>query len=209
MATQFIHPSAKIVPSARLAENTFVWPETQIGAQVTTGILVQIGANTRIYGDVTIRIGVHIGNGVTLVGPMEIGQDVVIGDGAAVGAVIAQKSTLEKTMICKEARIGEKAQVLGRLSIGKYAWVAAGAHLEGDLPQHGLAKGVPAALWGFVCWCGKEYQLVRATSNVCDLACPAGHGQYRVTASDFSHQTKFLLPNGQAGEPVPAWWQPT
>jgi len=206
MSAQFIHPTAQIDPAARLAENTVVGAEVQIGPQVTAAGGVQIGAQTRIFGVVKLRYGVHIGQGVTLVGPLEIGTDVKIGDGASIGIVRATGSRLDQTVICRDAHIGAKAEVLGRLSIGEYARLAAGARLEGDLLHRGIAAGSPAALMGFVCPCGQPYQLSRAFHELRVLVCPAGHETYHVSVPDMCRQGKFLLPNQQTGEPVPAWW---
>jgi UDP-2-acetamido-3-amino-2,3-dideoxy-glucuronate N-acetyltransferase len=42
------------------------------------------------------------------------------------------------------------------ITIGKYAFVAAGAVVTKDVPDYGLVMGNPARLKAWMCACGKE-----------------------------------------------------
>jgi UDP-3-O-[3-hydroxymyristoyl] glucosamine N-acyltransferase len=82
----FVHPSAVIDPSARVAER--VW----IGACVVIGREVEIASGVRIYPNVTIYDGVRVGedstlhSGVALREGTEVGARVIIHNNVVVGS---------------------------------------------------------------------------------------------------------------------------
>ena len=63
---------------------------------------------------------------------------------------------------CVRASIGANATVVCGHTIGKHAFVAAGAVVTKDVPDYALVKGVPARVVGWMCECGIK---LRFTSN--------------------------------------------
>jgi UDP-2-acetamido-3-amino-2,3-dideoxy-glucuronate N-acetyltransferase len=209
MSSQFIHPTAQVHPSSVIVpDNTIVGQNSQVGPEVSTGVNVTIGSDTKIYSRVHIGHNVTIGSGVTMVGPLEIGPNVKIADRAIIGLIIAPDSCLLQASILVGAHIGAGAQVYGRLEVGEYACLQAGACLQGDLPHHGLAGGNPAALIDFICECGRPYKVSLALTDIFIVHCPACRSEYRISRDTYGRCRRFLLPNKQPGELVPAWWQP-
>jgi len=52
------------------------------------------------------------------------------------------------------ASLGANSTVVCGNTIGKYAFVAAGAVVTRDIPDYALVMGVPAKIAGWVCSCG-------------------------------------------------------
>jgi len=208
MSTQFVHPNAVIDPGAQLSPDTILESGCHIGPEVKTGIKVRFGAGTQVTGRVTIAFNVTIGQGVAIVGPFEIKEEVVIGSRSVLGCEIAGASQLESGFIGVGAHIGKDSIVLGRLFIGPSARLTPGTRLEGDLPGHGLALGSPAALSHFICDCGQPLHYYGTLGLIHLARCPYCGAENRITHVDLDKARRILLPNGQSGPEMPAWYPP-
>ena len=81
----FIHPSAVIDPTARIAARVAIGPCTVIGKNVFLGDDVCIHPNVTVYEDVTIGRGSVIHSGVALRERTVIGERVIIHNNAVIG----------------------------------------------------------------------------------------------------------------------------
>ncbi len=204
MLSTLIDPSAIVHPKAELQADTLVEAGCRIGPHVRVGGNVKILAHTRIQGEVKIGFSVVIGPHATLKGPLEIQDFARIEAGAKIGVKPASGSTLSEGTIHKYARIGEGAEVLGKLWVGEYAQLLAGARLEGDLPNHAIAGGNPAALKEFACECGREFARYRGIAPELFIGdCPVCTGPgYRISLPEVRKRGHILRPNHQVGEKV-------
>jgi UDP-2-acetamido-3-amino-2,3-dideoxy-glucuronate N-acetyltransferase len=208
MSVQFVHPNAVIDPGAQLSPDTILESGCHIGPEVITGAKVRIRAGTQVTGRVTIASNVTVGQGVTIVGPFEIKENVVIGSRSVLGCEVAGTSQLECGFIGIGAHIGKDSIVLGRLFIGPSAHLTPGTRLEGDLPGYGLALGSPAALLHFVCECGQPCRHFETFHLINIARCPFCGKEIRLNRTDFDKARHILLPNGQIGPEMPAWYPP-
>ena len=83
--TPFIHPSAVIDPTAKLADRVWIGACAVIGSGVQIGEGVRIFPNATIYDDVVIGNDTTIHSGVAVRERTQIGRRVVIYDNAVVG----------------------------------------------------------------------------------------------------------------------------
>jgi UDP-2-acetamido-3-amino-2,3-dideoxy-glucuronate N-acetyltransferase len=139
------------------------------GAQVGTACV--LGQNVFIAG------GAIVGDHCKLQNNVSIYEGVVLADGVFVGpsavftnvrtprAAIDRSDAFERTLVGQGATIGANATIVCGVTIGEYAFVAAGAVVTRDVAAHALVAGVPARRTGWVCFCGEPV-----------TAAPACHG---------------------------------
>ena len=89
---------------------------------------------------------------------------------------IERKHEYKKTWVKKGATLGANCTVLCGISIGEYAFVAAGAMVRKDVPAHALMAGVPATQKGWMCSCGIRLDAVKSK-----LTCGTCGEAYRLT----------------------------
>ncbi len=166
-----IHPSAEVSPQARIGPDTNVWNEAQVREGAVLGANCNIGKGVYIDRDVVVGDNVKIQNHASLY------RGVVIEDGVFIGphvsftndrrprSITPQGRLLsdddwqpEPTLVRHGASIGAGSVILPGVTIGRWAMVAAGALVTHDVPDHGLVKGSPASLTGYVCRCGRPLQ---------------------------------------------------
>ena len=86
-------------------------------------------------------------------------------------------SWLVPTDVRRGATIGAGAVIVAGVTIGEFAFVAAGSVVTRDVAPHTLVKGNPARPSGVVCRCGQRLEGDRCT------ACGADHPLRSVQAS--------------------------
>ena len=62
---------------------------------------------------------------------------------------------IEPTRVGRGATIGANATIMCRVTIGEYAFVAAGAVVTRDVAPFARVAGVPARRRGWICRCGE------------------------------------------------------
>ena len=78
------------------------------------------------------------------------------------------------------ATIGANTTIVCGVTIGAYAFVAAGAVVTRDVADHALVAGSPARALGWVCRCGGRLAV--------DLTCACG-GRYHVEGSGLTAES--------------------
>lgn len=175
-----IHPTAEVESGATIGSNAQIWHFTHVRAGAI------IGSNCILGHSVYIDSGVVVGENVKLQNRVSVYRGVTIEDGVFVGphatftndkyprAITPEGSlatdsdwTASTTLVKHGASIGAGAIILPGVTIGRWAMVAAGAVVSRDIPDHGLATGVPAVPVGYVCHCGKPMR-EESTHWTCD-----------------------------------------
>ncbi len=108
-------------------------------SRLLTGIEIHPGA---VIGR---RLFIDHGAGVVIGETSEIGDDVVLYQGITLGGVSLSKGKRHPT-VGSEVVIGAGAKVLGPVHIGDMAMIGAGSVVVKDVPDGGVAVGVPAKL---------------------------------------------------------------
>ena len=157
----FKHDKALVHPDAKIGEGTRIWANTNIQAGAI------IGAGCNICDGSFVERGAVVGNHVTVKHYVSIFDGVTIEDEVFIGSNIAfindryprshrkDAWTLEKTLVKKGATIGTNAVIICGLTIGRYAFVAAGSVVTKDVPDHAVVLGNPARIKGYACCCGR------------------------------------------------------
>lgn len=182
MAGYYQHPRA-LVESDFIGEGTRIWAFTHIlpGATIGTNCTISdhcyIEGNVRIGDNVTIKTHVAIPDGVV------IEDDVFVGPNATFMNDRKPRSRntdwrMLGTRIMRGATVGASGVVLCGVDLGRYCFVAAGAVVTRDVPDHALVMGNPGRLFGFVCRCRERLVMTdqRGSCTACSI-------EYRLGAS--------------------------
>ena len=162
----FAHESACIDEGARIGEGTKIWHFSHVLSGSIIGDHCNIGQNVVIGPDVTIGNGCKIQNnvsvykGVTLEDNVFCGPSMVFTNVYNPRAHIRRMDELRPTLVKKGATLGANCTVVCVHSIGRYAFLGAGATVIKDVPDYALVVGVPARIVGWLCECGEKLNFV-------------------------------------------------
>jgi UDP-2-acetamido-3-amino-2,3-dideoxy-glucuronate N-acetyltransferase len=115
-----------------------------LGQNVCIGSDVKIGNNVKIQNNVSVYTGTHIEDDVFL------GPSCVLTNITNPRSQIVRHSLYEGTLIKRGATIGANATIVCGITIGRYAFIAAGAVVAKDVPDYGLMVGMPARQQGWM-----------------------------------------------------------
>jgi acetyltransferase-like isoleucine patch superfamily enzyme len=146
----------------------------------------RIGSRCNICDHVFIESGVVVGNGVTIKNGVAIWDLVTIDDGAFLGpncvftndlnpraAIRKTRAELVPTRVGADATIGANATIVCGVSIGRHAFVGAGAVVTRSIPDFGLVVGNPARQTGWMCVCAEKLKLASNAGHGTQIDCKA------------------------------------
>ncbi len=163
MTDHFKHPTA-LVESESIGAGTRIWAFAHVLKGAEIGRDCNIGDHCFIEGDVkigdqvVIKNGVSVWSGVTLEDYVFVGPNAVFTNDLFPRAKLYHEQDL-RTVVRTGASIGANATIRCGIEIGRWAMIGAGSVLTRDLPDFGLAYGVPARQRGWVCACGEPLGL--------------------------------------------------
>src|SRR5919106_3296408 len=134
------HPELVNLYGCTGGDDTRIGTFVEIQKHATVGARCKISSHTFICEGVTIEDEVFIGHGVMFINDRypratADGQPQTESDWAVI-----------PTVVKRGASIGSGAVILCGMTVGEGAMVGAGAVITHDVPDHGLAYGVPARL---------------------------------------------------------------
>lgn len=151
MSNYFVHESSYIDDEVEIGEDTKIWHfcHVQRGAKVGRGCTlgqnvnianyVVVGDNVKIQNNVSVYEGVTIEDGV-FCGP----SCVFTNDLTPHACYPKGKQNYMKTLVKEGASIGANATIICGHTIGKNAFVGAGAVVTSDVQDKQIVVGVPA-----------------------------------------------------------------
>jgi UDP-2-acetamido-3-amino-2,3-dideoxy-glucuronate N-acetyltransferase len=156
----FAHDSAFVDDGVEVGEGSSIWHVSHILKGSRIGKSCKIGQNVVIGPNVTIGDGVKVQNnvsvyeGVTLEDYVFCGPSMVFTNVFNPRSEIPRMGELKPTLVKKGATLGANCTIVCGITIGRYAFVGAGAVVAKDVPDYALVAGVPAKMTGWVCECG-------------------------------------------------------
>jgi UDP-2-acetamido-3-amino-2,3-dideoxy-glucuronate N-acetyltransferase len=166
-----IHASAIVDEGARLGAGTRVWHFSHVCAGARVGEDCSLGQNVFIGNDVQIGHRVKIQNNVSVYDAVRIEDDVFCGPSMVFTnvfnprAAVVRKDEYRATVVQRGATIGANATVVCGVTIGQYAFIAAGAVVNRDVPAFALMAGVPARQRGWMSRHGERLALSLGASG--------------------------------------------
>jgi len=157
-----VHETAIIDSDCEIGAGTKIWhfshiiSGTRIGQDCNIGQNVVIGPDVTIGNRCKIQNNVSVYRGVTLEDGVFCGPSMVFTNVYNPRAEITKMDQLRPTLVKKGATIGANATILCGVTIGRYAFIGAGAVVTRDIPDHALVYGNPSRYIGWVCECGEK-----------------------------------------------------
>jgi UDP-2-acetamido-3-amino-2,3-dideoxy-glucuronate N-acetyltransferase len=177
-----IHPTAIVDEPCEIQAGTKVWhfahvlAGSRIGADCTVGQNVVIGPNVTIGNRVKIQNNVSVYEGVTLEDFVFCGPSMVFTNVINPRSAIPRRAEIRPTLIRHGATLGANCTILCGITVGRHAFVGAGAVVTGDVPDHALVLGNPARRKGWMCACGTKLKVAGGRAR-----CHACRARYRVS----------------------------
>lgn len=178
----YIHPSAFVDEGAQIGENTKIWhfchimPEAQIGKDCSLGQNVFVANQVRIGNNVKIQNNVSLYEGVTCEDDVFLGPSMVLTNVINPRSAVSRKTEYLPTLIRKGASVGANATIVCGNTIGKYAFIAAGAVITKNVPDFALMAGVPAKHIGWMSEHGERLEF----NDKGRASCPATGEVYEI-----------------------------
>lgn len=162
---QLIHPSAIVDAGAVLGEGTRVWHFSHVCGGARVGAGCSLGQNVFLGNDVKVGDRVKIQNNVSVYDAVSIEDDVFCGPSMVFTNVynprsaVVRKQEYRQTLVRRGATIGANATIVCGVTIGEFAFIAAGAVVNRDVPAFALMAGVPARQRGWMSRHGERLAL--------------------------------------------------
>ena len=115
-----------------------------------------MGQNVLIANNVIVGNNVKIQNNVSVYTGVELEDDVFCGPSCVFTNVMNPRSQIirhsqyQRTLVRRGATIGANATIVCGITVGRYAFIGAGAVVRVDAPDYALMLGVPAKRKGWM-----------------------------------------------------------
>jgi UDP-2-acetamido-3-amino-2,3-dideoxy-glucuronate N-acetyltransferase len=187
MTNYFAHETACIDQPCTIGAGTKIWHFCHICAGAQIGQNCNLGQNVFIAGKVIIGSNVKIQNNVSIYDGIICEDDVFLGPSCVLTNVtnpraqVSRKGLYEKTLIRRGATVGANATIVCGITIGRYAFIAAGAVVTKNVPDYVLIKGVPGRNAG---WMSRHGILLPKPGRDGIMVCPETGWRYKEIEPD-------------------------
>jgi len=178
----FVHPSSYIDQPCKVGDGTRIWHFCHVMTGASIGSNCSLGQNVMVSSGVTIGDNVKIQNNVSIYAGVTIEDDAFLGPSCVFTNVVNPRSQINRkseylpTVVRRGATIGANATIVCGVTIGRYAFIGAGATVRGDVPDYALMLGVPAVKKGWMSRHGFRLSTPDADGI---MRCPLSGWRYR------------------------------
>jgi len=161
----FAHGSAVVDDKVEIGENTKIWhfshilSGSKIGARCNIGQNVVIGPKVNIGKGCKLQNNVTVFEGVTLEDEVFCGPSMVFTNVYNPRAAIPRKDQFRTTLVKKGVTLGANCTIVCGVTIGKHAFIGAGAVINKDVPDFALMVGNPGRQIGWMSKYGEQLDL--------------------------------------------------
>ncbi|MCK5809214.1 N-acetyltransferase [bacterium] len=158
----FVHHSSFIDDDVTIGDGTKIWYFSHILSNTTIGKNCIIGQNCMIGGNVIIGNQVKIQNNISVYDGVEIEDGVFLGPSMVFTnvinprAFIEKKDEFKKTLLKEGCSVGANATIVCGITIGRYAFIGAGAVVTKNIPDFALVYGNPGTVQSWVSIAGNR-----------------------------------------------------
>lgn len=175
-----VHESAFIDNDVEIGADTSIWhvshvlKGSRIGKNCKIGQNVVIGPRVVVGNGVKIQNNVSVYEGVTLEDYVFCGPSMVFTNVFNPRSEIPRMGEIKPTLVRQGATFGANCTIVCGITVGRYAFIGAGAVVTKDVPDHALMVGNPARVTGWVCACGEKLKVGEKEAK-----CPTCGKHYR------------------------------
>lgn len=150
------HETAVIDPGCEIGEGTRIWhfshlmPGCRIGSRCNIGQNVVISPQVVLGNNVKVQNNVSIYTGVICEDDVFLGPSMVFTNVSNPRSAVNRRDQYEKTLVKKGATIGANATIVCGHTIGRFAFIGAGAVVTRDVPDYALVVGNPGRQTGWM-----------------------------------------------------------
>ena len=181
-----IHESAYVDQPVKIGNGTKIWHFCHISQNVNIGENCVFGQNVFVANDVKIGSRVKVQNNVSIYTGCELEDEVFLGPSCVLTNVtnprsqVNRHSLYEKTLFRRGCSIGANATVVPGITIGRYAFIGAGAVVTKDVPDYALMLGNPARQKG---WMSRHGHHLSDPDSDGIMVCPESGFRYQLSRS--------------------------
>ena len=189
-----IHPTAIIDNGASIGDGTRVWHWVHICAGARIGSNCSFGQNVFVGNDAVIGNNVKVQNSVSIYDAVVLEDDVFCGPSVVFTNVsnprsqVCRKHEYKKTVVHRGATLGANCTIVCGVSVGKFAFVGAGALVNRSVKPYALVVGVAARQIGWVSRHGERLNLPLRGDR--EAICPATGERYRLQGDTITVESR-------------------
>lgn len=179
-----IHATALVDAGALIGEGSRIWHWVHVCAGARIGAGCSLGQNVFVGNRVVIGNNVKIQNNVSVYDNVTLEDDVFCGPSMVFTNVynprsaVSRKNEYRDTLVRRGATLGANCTIVCGVTIGTYAFIAAGAVVNRDVPPYALMAGVPARHIGWMSRHGERLDLPLEGEG--SATCPHTHEIYEL-----------------------------
>lgn len=179
-----IHPTAIVDHGASIGPGSRLWHWVHVCGGARIGRGCSLGQNVFVGNDVSLGDNVKVQNNVSIYDAVTLEDDVFCGPSMVFTnvynprAAVTRKGEYRRTLVRRGATLGANCTVVCGVTVGEFAFVAAGAVVNRDVKSYALMAGVPARQIGWMSRHGERLNL--PLEGVAEAACPATGERYRL-----------------------------
>lgn len=177
----YAHPTAIVDASAQIGVGTRIWQFCHVMDRAKLGERCTLGQNVNVASGVELGQNVKVQNNVSIYSGTVVEDDVFLGPSCVLTNVTNPRSQVsrhglyERTLLRRGSTVGANATIVCGITLGRYAFVAAGAVVTRDVPDYALVMGNPARQHGWMSRHGRR--LHRGADDL--MICPESGLRYR------------------------------
>lgn len=187
-----IHETAIVDDGATIGGGTKVWHWVHVAGGAAIGRDCSLGQGVYVGNDVTIGDNVRIQNNVSVYDAVTLEDDVFCGPSMVFTNVynprsaVSRKAEYRRTLVQRGATLGANCTIVCGVTVGRYAFVGAGAVVTRDVKAYALVIGSPARQIGWMSRHGERLALPVEGNGSAE--CRATGAKYRLTDGDLMEE---------------------
>ncbi len=181
--TYFVHQSAYVDEGAVIGAGTKIWHFSHVMNGARIGERCVIGQNVNVDGRAVVGSNVKIQNNVSIYSGVVIEDDVFLGPSCVLTNVtnprsqVSRHALYETTVLRRGCTVGANATIVCGVTIGRYAFIGAGAVVTKDVPDYALVIGNSASQVG---WISRHGHRLRRPDSDGVMGCPESGYRYKL-----------------------------